>query len=569
MNFVTKLPKSSQGYDTIWVIVDRLTKSAIVVPMRETDPLEKLAKLYMKEVVARHRISVSIICDRDPGFASRFWRTLQKALGTSLDMSTTYHPKTDGQSERTIQTLEDMLRACVINFGKETMRESLQNQAQRMQAAGIEEGVAVRSNVRIPLIKVRWNSIKVRWNSKRGPEFTWEREDQFKKKYPHLFTKTAPSSSAASTLRATVGVFKVKEIIKEVEDYLKTYSSAGMDINCSAIFESMPLRIIIMEISIIMENSIIMGKQLNIIIWLNASHYNGKSRVILVSETDVPVVKDNLPRKATKEIKYLEAYIIKTRKLAFMDYISITGAEVEHSKPGFELQGAKMVETGQNQDFRLRTARVTTPGLRFFVSFASFMNNVLCNKDMIDIDLTYVDVCFAKIEDRMAIVDQQPFDDSNRISPDSDRTWCTSCVDCRVTSQRGEVIISTVSISLKDFLPSILLLMVIIVAVVIVTVIWVVIFVNVIVGVVIVVAIIGVVVFVTIIGIVVVIGGVPSIIKLSFAVPVRLLGSDYVLALLAESVAATANMYYGMIHEDGDNDAIGGNDDERAISWKQ
>ncbi|GJU99111.1 putative reverse transcriptase domain-containing protein [Tanacetum coccineum] len=90
MDFVTKLPKSSQGYDTIWVIVDRLTKSAIFVPMRETDPLDKLARMYLKE----------------------------NALGTNLDMSTAYHPQTDGQSERTIQTLEDMLRACAIDFGK-------------------------------------------------------------------------------------------------------------------------------------------------------------------------------------------------------------------------------------------------------------------------------------------------------------------------------------------------------------------------------------------------------------------------------------------------------------------
>ncbi|GJS15550.1 putative reverse transcriptase domain-containing protein [Tanacetum coccineum] len=117
MDFVTKLPKSSQGYDTIWVIVDRLTKSAIFIPMRETDTLEKLARMYLKEVVTRHGIPVSIICDRDPRFASNFWRSLQKALGTSLDMSTAYHPQTDGQSERTIQTLEDMLRACVIDFG--------------------------------------------------------------------------------------------------------------------------------------------------------------------------------------------------------------------------------------------------------------------------------------------------------------------------------------------------------------------------------------------------------------------------------------------------------------------
>ncbi|GJR06307.1 retrovirus-related pol polyprotein from transposon TNT 1-94 [Tanacetum coccineum] len=118
MDFVTKLPKTSQGYDTIWVIVDRLTKSAIFTPMRETDPLDKLARLYLKEVVTRHGIPVSIICDRDPRFASNFWRSLQNALGTNLDMSIAYHPQTDGQSERTIQTLEDMLRACAIDFGK-------------------------------------------------------------------------------------------------------------------------------------------------------------------------------------------------------------------------------------------------------------------------------------------------------------------------------------------------------------------------------------------------------------------------------------------------------------------
>ncbi|GJR03369.1 putative reverse transcriptase domain-containing protein [Tanacetum coccineum] len=118
MDFVTKLPNSSQGYDTIWVIVDRLTKSAIFVPMTKTDLVDKLARMYLKEVVTRHGIHVSIIYDRDPRFASNFWRSLQNALGTNLDMSTAYHPQTDGQSERTIQTLEDMLRACVIDFGK-------------------------------------------------------------------------------------------------------------------------------------------------------------------------------------------------------------------------------------------------------------------------------------------------------------------------------------------------------------------------------------------------------------------------------------------------------------------
>nr|GEU64635.1 reverse transcriptase domain-containing protein [Tanacetum cinerariifolium] len=138
MDFVTKLPKLSQGYDTIWVIVDRLTKSAIFVPMRETDPMDKLARMYLKEVVVRHGIPVLIICDRDPRFALNFWKSLQKALGTSLDMSTAYHSETDRQSERTIQTLEDMMRACVIEFGKELIQETTEKIIQikqRMQAA--------------------------------------------------------------------------------------------------------------------------------------------------------------------------------------------------------------------------------------------------------------------------------------------------------------------------------------------------------------------------------------------------------------------------------------------------
>ncbi|GJW92807.1 reverse transcriptase domain-containing protein [Tanacetum coccineum] len=118
MDFITKLPKSSQGFDTIWVIVDRLIKFAHFLPIRENDPLDKLARLYLNKIVARHEIPASIICDHDGRFTSNFWRSFQKALGTDISMSTAYHPETDGHSERTIQTLEDMLRACVIDFGK-------------------------------------------------------------------------------------------------------------------------------------------------------------------------------------------------------------------------------------------------------------------------------------------------------------------------------------------------------------------------------------------------------------------------------------------------------------------
>ncbi|GJR68967.1 putative reverse transcriptase domain-containing protein [Tanacetum coccineum] len=90
MDFVTKIPKTSQGYDTIWVIVDRLTKSAIFTPMRETDPMDKLARIYLKEVVTRHGIPVSIIYDRDPRFASNFWRSLQNAL-VEFSYNNSYH----------------------------------------------------------------------------------------------------------------------------------------------------------------------------------------------------------------------------------------------------------------------------------------------------------------------------------------------------------------------------------------------------------------------------------------------------------------------------------------------
>ncbi|GJW37127.1 putative reverse transcriptase domain-containing protein [Tanacetum coccineum] len=117
MDFITKLPRSKSGNDTIWVIVDRLTKSAHFLAIREDYSTERLAKIYVDEIVARHGVPVSIISDRDGRFTSRCWQTVQKALGTRLDMSTAYHPQTDGQSERTIQTLEDMLRACVIDFG--------------------------------------------------------------------------------------------------------------------------------------------------------------------------------------------------------------------------------------------------------------------------------------------------------------------------------------------------------------------------------------------------------------------------------------------------------------------
>nr|GEW35373.1 putative reverse transcriptase domain-containing protein [Tanacetum cinerariifolium] len=260
MDFVTKLPKTSNRHDIIWVIVDRLTKSAHFIPTRETDSMETLTRLYIKEIVSRNRVPISIISDRDSHFTSRIWQSMWNALGTQLDMSTAYHPETDGQSERTIQTLEDMLRAYVIYFGKGWERhlplveffynnsyhasikaapfeapygrkigpvayklellEELSNVHDTFHVSSLKKCLSEKSLV-IPMKELQLDDkpnfmeepvevmdrevkqlkqshipiVKVRWDSKRGPEFTWEREDQIRTKYPHLFPNTTPSSN--------------------------------------------------------------------------------------------------------------------------------------------------------------------------------------------------------------------------------------------------------------------------------------------------------------------------------------------------------------------------------------
>ncbi|GJT81043.1 putative reverse transcriptase domain-containing protein [Tanacetum coccineum] len=315
MDFVTKLPRTSSRHDIIWVIMDRLTKSAHFLLMREDYKMDRLVRLYLNEIVARHGMPISITSDRDSRFTSRFWQSKQEALGTRLDISTSYHPQTDGQSERTIQTLEDMLRVCVLDFGgsrdvhlplvefsynnnyhssvrcapfealygrkchlpimwaevgegqlivHELVQETTKKISQikdrlkvvrdrqksyadkrmkplefsvgdyillkvspwkgvvRFRKKGelahrfvgpfkiIEKIGPVAYMLDLPeeldgvhytfhpveilerefkkLKRSRIAIVKVRWNSKRGPEFTWEHEDQMKLKYPHLFS---------------------------------------------------------------------------------------------------------------------------------------------------------------------------------------------------------------------------------------------------------------------------------------------------------------------------------------------------------------------------------------------
>jgi hypothetical protein len=117
MDFIVGLPRSPKGHDSIWVIVDRLTKVAHFVPVKVDYHVEKLVDLYIEHILRLHGAPVSIVSDRGTQWTSRFWQSLHKSIGTRLDYSTAYHPQTDGQTERVNQILEDMLRACVLKYG--------------------------------------------------------------------------------------------------------------------------------------------------------------------------------------------------------------------------------------------------------------------------------------------------------------------------------------------------------------------------------------------------------------------------------------------------------------------
>ena len=111
----THLPRPQQCHDAVWVVVDRLPKSAHFLTVRTTFALERFYRLYIREIVRLHGVPVSIVSDRDPRFTAHFWKSFQKDMGTRLTMSIAFHPQTDSQSERTIQVLEGMLRACVLD----------------------------------------------------------------------------------------------------------------------------------------------------------------------------------------------------------------------------------------------------------------------------------------------------------------------------------------------------------------------------------------------------------------------------------------------------------------------
>jgi hypothetical protein len=118
MDFIVDLPRTQSGYDTIWVIVDRLTKVAHFIPMKTINSGPQLVELYMLRIVCLHGVPRKSVSDRGTQFTSKFWERLHETLDTQLCFSSAYHPQTDGQTERVNQILEDMLRACAMQYGR-------------------------------------------------------------------------------------------------------------------------------------------------------------------------------------------------------------------------------------------------------------------------------------------------------------------------------------------------------------------------------------------------------------------------------------------------------------------
>jgi transposase InsO family protein len=146
MDFIVGLPRTRDGYDSIWVVVDRLTKMAHFIPVKTTYTGARLAELYISRIVCLHGVPKKIVSDRGTQFTSRFWRKLHESMDTKLNFSSAYHPQTDGQTERTNQVLEDMLRACALKL-----------------FSGVQ------------------------WSHHAEDEATWESEDELQAEFPQLF----------------------------------------------------------------------------------------------------------------------------------------------------------------------------------------------------------------------------------------------------------------------------------------------------------------------------------------------------------------------------------------------
>nr|GEW50308.1 reverse transcriptase domain-containing protein [Tanacetum cinerariifolium] len=171
-DFITKLPKSSHGFDTIWVIVDRLTKSAHFLPIRENDPLDKLARMYLNRIIVLIKERIQAAQDRQKSYADLKRKPMEFEVRDRV-------------------MLKVSPSKGVVRFGKRGIHVDDKLQFVEEPVEIMEREIKRLNQSRIPLVKVHWNS-------RRGPEFTWECEDSFKQKYPQLFTNRASSSTTRS-----------------------------------------------------------------------------------------------------------------------------------------------------------------------------------------------------------------------------------------------------------------------------------------------------------------------------------------------------------------------------------
>nr|GFC01844.1 hypothetical protein [Tanacetum cinerariifolium] len=181
MDFVTGLPMTPSGYDSIWVMVDRLTKSACFLPKKKTGSIEKLAELYLKEIVCRHGVPMSVISDRDSLFTSRPFKVIERIGPVAYKL----------ELPDKLRGIHDTfhvsnLKRCFVNDDVVILLDEVQLYD---KLHFVEEPMEIMDR-EVKRLKQSWILIvKVCWNSRRGSEFTWEREDFFRSKYPHLFAR--------------------------------------------------------------------------------------------------------------------------------------------------------------------------------------------------------------------------------------------------------------------------------------------------------------------------------------------------------------------------------------------
>ncbi|XP_060672434.1 uncharacterized protein LOC132803434 [Ziziphus jujuba] len=211
MDFVVGSPKTLKGCNALWVIVDCLTTFAHFLPIRTMFTMDHYAQLYVNEIMRLHGVPLSIISYCDPRFTSNFWNSLHKAMGTKFNFSTAFHPQTDGQLERTIRTLEDMLHSCDLAY-RLALPLALSGVHNVFHVSMLHKYVHDPSLVvsfehlqlnrdltyeELPLRIVdqkekeqrtkKTSLVKVLWRNHTVEEATWEREDEIHEKYPHLF----------------------------------------------------------------------------------------------------------------------------------------------------------------------------------------------------------------------------------------------------------------------------------------------------------------------------------------------------------------------------------------------